>query len=739
MTNKKTAKRAFLMSLAALILCFAMLLGTTYAWFTDSVTSGNNKVVAGSLKIDLELLEKDGTWTSIKSSNKAIFDYDNWEPGYTDVKILKVENEGTLALKWVAKFVSESALTDLAKVIDVYVCPSATEIDYPDNLDTYTRVGTVAEFVNTIETTTNGTLEAGEVAYLGIALKMQESAGNEYQGMSLGSAFDIMILATQLESEEDAFGKDYDKDAKYTAEIDQLRAKLAAAQSGDTVEYSLSHDAYVDNWIIVPAGVTLKLNGNGHTIVANTTAGVFYAKNSNLHIEDATITGKAPYAIYTNGISWEGGNTQASLTNVTVDMKEVPSTTSYPINFGGKGNITLTDCTVTGAGRSYEGNYRNGTHIFAGAEIEMTINGGNIGGVLMNANYGNNSTLTLNNNAVVEKLILANEQTMSAELVNNGCTVKELIRQVDNAAALQTTIDNANAGDIIMLEKDIADTAVTVDKSLTITGNKTLNNVSITASGTDVELTVSELNFTGNSWINANNAKKLTVSGVTANVAPVNGTATNSRSAFIALGSSEHNKLELVVENCNIVLPAGTSGVLGWAQITKATITGNTFGSEDSYIRRSDAGQIGDAVKVMSIANGAEFTVTGNTVYTESNGFAFGQNTTRDNAYTVVADNNTFYGSGDHIWVEVSGAATTHATIQATSNNTVNGKTFTAADIKSSSRLTTWTSYAGVDVVTDGNGNLTGGTFTAKSNMSLVADGYVASQNADGTYTVVAQ
>ncbi|MBQ7365441.1 MAG: hypothetical protein IJW46_07565, partial [Clostridia bacterium] len=72
MTNKNL-RRAFLASLMALMLCISSLLGTTYAWFTDSVTSSGNKIVAGSLKIDLELLD-DGSWVSIKDSEKAIFD-----------------------------------------------------------------------------------------------------------------------------------------------------------------------------------------------------------------------------------------------------------------------------------------------------------------------------------------------------------------------------------------------------------------------------------------------------------------------------------------------------------------------------------------------------------------------------------------------------------------------------------------------------------------------------------------
>lgn len=218
MTKTRNTKRALLLSGLALIMCISMLIGSTFAWFTDSVTSAGNKIQSGTLKLDLELLDKEsGKWNSIKESKTPIFDYDLWEPGYTDVKILKVENEGTLALKWYAKFVSTYQLSDLANVIDVYVKPSATEFAYSveRSLDGYTYAGTVAEFVNTIETTTTGKLKADDAAYLGIALKMKESAGNEYQGLNLGGAFDIQILATQDTVEADSFNNQYDKNAEF--------------------------------------------------------------------------------------------------------------------------------------------------------------------------------------------------------------------------------------------------------------------------------------------------------------------------------------------------------------------------------------------------------------------------------------------------------------------------------------------------------------------------------------------
>ncbi len=277
MTKIKSTKRALLFSAVSLLMCVSMLIGSTFAWFTDSVTSAGNKIQSGTLKLDLELLDKEDGWASIKESKAPIFDYDLWEPGYTDVKVLKVENEGSLALKWYAKFISADDLSILADVIDVYVRPSATELTYPAdrNLDGYTKVGTVRDFVNTIESTTHGNLKAGEVAYLGIALKMQEEAGNDYQDLILG-AFDIMILATQDTVEEDSFDDQYDANAEYDKV--QLPAKNVTVTSADELKAALADAANGEREVNIDAtGVTIDITevmANGSAAAYEIPAGV---------------------------------------------------------------------------------------------------------------------------------------------------------------------------------------------------------------------------------------------------------------------------------------------------------------------------------------------------------------------------------------------------------------------------------------------------------------------------------
>ena len=218
-------KRSTLISVLIVTLCIALCLGATFAFFADSIISSGNKVKSGILNVDLQLLTKntEDDWVSIKKDSNPIFSADIlWEPGYTEVKVLRVVNNGDLAIKWEARYFSENEMTDIAEVIDVYVNPGATANKYPtqrSELESWTKYS-FTYFVNNIASILHGTLEGTEdannpnCAYFGIALKMQEGAGNKYQDDVLG-AFDIQIVATQFTREEDVFGTDYDEDATF--------------------------------------------------------------------------------------------------------------------------------------------------------------------------------------------------------------------------------------------------------------------------------------------------------------------------------------------------------------------------------------------------------------------------------------------------------------------------------------------------------------------------------------------
>ena len=213
MTKTKSTKRALLLSALSLLMCVSMLIGSTFAWFTDSVTSSGNIIKSGTL--DVEMYWADGTeapdsatWTD--ASTGAIFNYDKWEPGYVEVRHIKIANVGTLALKYQIKIVANGEVSDLADVIDVYYVDPAVQVSDRAQLTDANKLGTLTEVLANLANTANGELPAGENDTITLALKMQESAGNEYQNLAIGSDFSVILMATQDNVEKDAFDENYD-------------------------------------------------------------------------------------------------------------------------------------------------------------------------------------------------------------------------------------------------------------------------------------------------------------------------------------------------------------------------------------------------------------------------------------------------------------------------------------------------------------------------------------------------
>ena len=219
MMKNYSTKKAFMMSAISMLLCFSMLIGTTFAWFTDSVTSGNNIIMSGNL--DVEMYWADGTkavptdnadWTD--ASTGAIFNYEKWEPGYVEVRHIKIANNGSLALKYQLVIAANGEVSDLADVIDVYYVDPAAQVTDRAALNSVPKLGTLTEVLAAFNDTASGILEPGKEDVVTIALKMQEDAGNEYQKASLcDGGFSVQLLATQMTSELDSFGNDYDKNA----------------------------------------------------------------------------------------------------------------------------------------------------------------------------------------------------------------------------------------------------------------------------------------------------------------------------------------------------------------------------------------------------------------------------------------------------------------------------------------------------------------------------------------------
>ena len=255
----KKTKLALFQSVVSLILCISMLAGTTFAWFTDSVTSANNIIKSG--KLDVAMYWSDGTqdpnavtWTD--ASTGAIFDYALWEPGYTEVRHIKIANEGNLALKYQIQIVANGDVSSLADVIDVYYLDPAEQIDERSDLTADKRLGTLTEVLEGMADSANGSLIAGENVTLTLALKMQETAGNEYQNLSIGSSFSVVLLATQDTYESDSFGNDYDSAATFM--FPENTFSESATENVNVADGKVTQEASIQGTTtsaMIPAGV----------------------------------------------------------------------------------------------------------------------------------------------------------------------------------------------------------------------------------------------------------------------------------------------------------------------------------------------------------------------------------------------------------------------------------------------------------------------------------------------------
>ena len=115
------AKKRLLFSIITLLFCLATFVGTTFAWFTDSVTSANNIIKAGNLDVEMYWATSlTSEWKNVETDDTPMFNNDRWEPGYTEVRYVKIKNAGSLAFKYSLAVIPNGKVGALADVIDVY-------------------------------------------------------------------------------------------------------------------------------------------------------------------------------------------------------------------------------------------------------------------------------------------------------------------------------------------------------------------------------------------------------------------------------------------------------------------------------------------------------------------------------------------------------------------------------------------------------------------------------------------
>ena len=478
MNNKRATKRALLTSVMALVMCVVMLVGTTFAWFTNTASTGVNKIVSGNLKVDIIGENSDSHVEKLNFKKAATTDAEAgaeilWEPGCRYLtEGFRIANKGNLALKWKAQVNTGTTTAnegnfDLLDVIDFYLVTKAA-----DGTETETALD---EFTGNLKKT-----ETSDVYYIkGV---MQTTAGNDYQGLTL-DGISITVIATQDTVENDSFDNQYDKDAPLdfepVATADELKA---AAAAGKNVQ--LTQDVTLADALTFNNAVTIDLNGKTLTTGLNSN-GYSLVTKRNATIVNGTYKG-------TGSARGIGAYGNLNMRNVTVDVAGQvgvacsASDSQYTIedstikggyalcNFNNNATINISNSTLEGKNTGF---YHNGSN--SGLNLTVTgtkINAGNNGtdatGVYISGSTATRDAggyqkasftdCTIKGNAAVE--------VKYTDLTLNNCTV---IATVDRANASYTQNNNGsttNGFAVVSTDNATKNTTPKPEGTITING-----------------------------------------------------------------------------------------------------------------------------------------------------------------------------------------------------------------------------------------------------------------------------
>ena len=332
MNNKKATKRALLTSVMALVMCVVMLVGTTFAWFTDTASTGVNKIQAGNLDVKLMYSTDMQRWTEATEQTKLFDDNALWEPGYTQVVYLKVVNAGNLALKYEAGF-SKNYTSNRGKNVNgdwyrvdnyLKIGTAETTTKFENREDVWSAIAATEKTLSKDVMLTNGwiTLEAGEEsAPFAVAIYMPTSVGNEANASknrpSKVTGLGIEVRATQATVENDSFGTDYDANAatvlnrvEYTDGEHTVTGNIQANGTAGaihgtgtakiTVDATTVYGTYVSNYAMAVCAssrseITIKGGDFANQAPAGSALSLIYAEdNAKITIEGGTFKCVSP-------------------------------------------------------------------------------------------------------------------------------------------------------------------------------------------------------------------------------------------------------------------------------------------------------------------------------------------------------------------------------------------------------------------------------------------------------------
>ena len=423
--KKFSSKRALLLSVLSMVICVSMLIGSTFAWFTDSATANVNTIKSGDL--DVEIVKADGSELTgaLKWVAKDGREQDKilWEPGCEyNLESFKIKNAGDLALKYKVVISGLTGDAELLKAIDFTVkvgdaAPVALE-------------GWDGKLLPAGAEKTEITQDAdiGETALITITGTMKTTAGNDYRGLSL-EGISITVYATQLAHEFDSKGNTYDENAKYpsgvtiigldgtydnlTAASKAWRESKGVVTSGNT--FGMNSLGTVDSLTWIISGETEI--GDGEGVIGNNGAGQSILGGGyftpSVTVNKVIVKGVNDAKIAKTGDSYliSAAGKNVVYENITfVDTVRIDSNPANLIFRNCKfeaglriphsatgANVTIENCTFTG----YES---SGYAIFAQGNMMASFNitGNEISGCQrgINVQAGNNAVVTISGNTI---------------------------------------------------------------------------------------------------------------------------------------------------------------------------------------------------------------------------------------------------------------------------------------------------------------------------------------------------
>ena len=342
MNSHRQTKRALLTSVMALVMCVVMLLGTTFAWFTDTARTSVNKIEAGNL--DVELLDASDQplaenvplkWETQDTGDVL------WEPNCTyNLEQFKIKNAGNLALKYkvilTAADISAKNGKTLLDVIDWTIKLNNTVLNV-------TSEQIKADLGGGIAIITDQPLKAGEVETISITGHMKAEADNDYQSLYIDK-FGITVVATQYTYEYDSTRNDYDKFAEYPEVTTVQIAAGEATAVNEAVKNAIAAAKTVDSatgkttptQIVLPANTTVTLESGVATPAQGQTSDIKITGDKTTKIEFQNSTGGSDGS----GTTYQDG------ANLTFQGVTISGGTEQFVARGGV--VTFIDCTING-------------------------------------------------------------------------------------------------------------------------------------------------------------------------------------------------------------------------------------------------------------------------------------------------------------------------------------------------------------------------------------------------------